>query len=325
MEFPSQLHAAVEAQLSGLPVKRLTSLVSKLSERYRTGQTFPEKTYIGSYEEALAYAVFRMPATYAAIYFAALQAMERLPVLKIETLLDLGAGPGTAIWVAAALWPALKHITLIERDQHMIELGQKLCAYSRIFPEGRLDWIKGDIRDGWEIEPYDAVVAAYILNELPRESRDVFVERLWESTGNLLIIIEPGAPAGFLNIKEARNRLLKEGARIAAPCPHDEPCPIGEDDWCHFSRRVARSSLHRQVKGGELSYEDEKFAFICASRTEGLAVEGVVLRHPQIRKGHIYLKMCTPGGLVDTVVSRRDKEEFRKARELQWGSIIKGE
>jgi ribosomal protein RSM22 (predicted rRNA methylase) len=80
--------------------------------------------------------------------------------------------------------------------------------------------------------------------------------------------------------------------------------------------------VHRQVKSGELSYEDEKFSFVCVSRSESTAVEGLVIRHPQIRKGHIYLKLCTPDGLVNKIISRRDKDMFRKAREMEWGSII---
>lgn len=324
MEFPSQLHAAIEEQLSGLPVKKLAVLTEKISGRYRSGEPSREKVCMDSYQDALAYAVFRMPATYAAIYFSIEQAMERLPDLEIKTLLDAGAGPGTAMWAASPLWPALDHITLIERDQNMIELGRKLCARSGMFSKEQVNWIKADIRDGWEIKPYDAVIAAYVLNELPQESRAAFVERMWKSTAQLLIIIEPGTPAGFLNIKQVREQLLDQGASIVAPCPHEKPCPIQDNDWCHFSRRVARSGLHRQVKGAELSYEDEKFSFLCLSRTKGMDVDGRVIRHPQIRKGHIYLNLCTPDGLVNTVVRRRDKEMFRKARELKWGSIING-
>ena len=38
------------------------------------------------------------------------------------------------------------------------------------------------------------------------------------------------------------------------------------DDWCHFTCRVARSRLHKLLKGGEAPYEDEKFAFLAVAR-----------------------------------------------------------
>ena len=34
----------------------------------------------------------------------------------------------------------------------------------------------------------------------------------------------------------------------------------------------------------------------CLVRAEQ-AIKGLVIRHPQIRKGHIHFKFCTPGGL----------------------------
>ena len=43
----------------------------------------------------------------------------------------------------------------------------------------------------------------------------------------------------------------------------------------------------------EMGYEDEKFAFTAFSRYEGEAFQGRVIRHPQIRKGHVRLRLCT--------------------------------
>lgn len=82
-----------------------------------------------------------------------------------------------------------------------------------------------------------------------------------------MVLIEPGTPEGYLRIREARGQLIDAGMTVAAPCPHDGTCPIEVgQDWCHFSARVSRSSLHRQVKGGSLPYEDEKFSYVAATR-----------------------------------------------------------
>jgi len=130
------------------------------------------------------------------------------------------------------------------------------------------------------------------------------------------VIIEPGTPAGFSRIRQARQQLIAGGAHIVAPCP------MGENDWCHFAQRVARSQLQRQVKQAALSYEDEKFSYVVASRSQASPIEGRVIRHPQIRPGHIQLELCTPQGLSSSVVTRKDKEAFREARDIAWGDSI---
>ena len=71
-----------------------------------------------------------------------------------------------------------------------------------------------------------------------------------------------------------------------------------------------------------MSYEDEKFSFVTASRLEGYPIQGRVLRHPQVRKGHIILECCTSEGLITKTVTRKEKEMYRIARNLMWGSAL---
>jgi ribosomal protein RSM22 (predicted rRNA methylase) len=322
MELPLHLHTAIEKELTLQPTNRLAALTAEISKNYRAGTPLNGGKYLRSQEDVIAYAAFRLPATFAAVYSAISQAKDRSPNWNPKTLLDVGAGPGTAMWAASTLWTELEHITLLEREEYMIDLGKRLSAYSPLTSVQKAKWMSVDLTGAWEVFPHDLVIASYLLNELPQDSREAFIRRLWKSTDGMLIIIEPGTPAGFLRIKQAREQLITEGAKTIAPCPHDKPCTIAEDDWCHFSQRVTRTRLHRQVKVGELSYEDEKFSFLCMSRMGGTTVKGIVVRHPQVRKGHIHLKFCTPGGLTSTVVTRKDKDLFRNARELRWGSIV---
>ena len=57
---------------------------------------------------------------------------------------------------------------------------------------------------------------------------------------------------------------------------------------------MSRSSLHRQVKGGSLAYEDEKFSYLVAARFTAAPGASRVVRRPQIRKGQVLLELCTP-------------------------------
>ncbi|KAI8472825.1 MAG: mitochondrial small ribosomal subunit Rsm22-domain-containing protein, partial [Monoraphidium minutum] len=64
---------------------------------------------------------------------------------------------------------------------------------------------------------YDCVVGSYVLSEVagPRE-RAALVARLWSLTGGVLVLVEPGTPAGFANIAEARAAVLTAEGRKAA-------------------------------------------------------------------------------------------------------------
>ena len=322
LELPKDLSNAVKIELSVLSPKILTKLASELSDRYRTNQPSSGKSFLKSREDVDAYAAFRMPATFAAVYSALKQVQEGLPNWNPQTLLDVGAGPGTVMWSAAAIWPDLNAVTLLEREESMIALGKRLAKYSSSKSIQEAMWTKIDITGDWGTTSHDIVTASYVFGELNEQHRETFIRKLWQVTSGILIIIEPGTPAGFSRIKQAREQLIAEGGIPIAPCPHNMACPMANDDWCHFSQRVSRSRLHRQVKAGELSYEDEKFSFIAVSRMTGKPIPGRILRHPQVNKGHIRFESCTPDGVSNMIISRKDKELYRKAKDLSWGSAL---
>ena len=54
----------------------------------------------------------------------------------------------------------------------------------------------------------ELVLCSYCLNELSQSGRKAAVNRLWESTERLLLIVEPGTPEGYANILSAREQLL---------------------------------------------------------------------------------------------------------------------
>lgn len=323
MELPSDLQAAIAGELGSVSAKGLAKSVAELSQRYRTGNGQPSGgRFLHAEADIAAYAAFRLPATFAAVYAALSQVHHQLPNWTPRHVLDVGAGPGTATWAASTLWPHLERVTLLEREERMIALGKRLAAQSAATAVQEAYWQKADITDAWEVASPDLVIASYVIGELPEDRCAALIRKLWDSTSGTLVIIEPGSPAGFKRIRQAREQLLLAGATLIAPCPHDRPCPLSGDDWCHFSQRVARSSLHRQVKAGELGYEDEKFSFVSVSRAPGAPIYGRVIRHPQIRSGHIHFKLCTDEGLKNSTITRKDRELFRAARDWQWGSPV---
>lgn len=170
------------------------------------------------------------------------------------------------------------------------------------------------------LDATDLVTVSYVLNELTPEARTALVDTAARAA-QAVVIVEAGTPDGYARVIEARDRLIAAGLTVAAPCPHSDACPIEPGtDWCHFSARVSRSSLHRKVKGGSLPYEDEKFSYVVATRFTPRPVEARVTRRPQIRKGQVLLELCTRDeALQRATVTKRHGALYRAARDTDWG------
>lgn len=319
MDLPVELRqalAAVATRQGGYEIVRTSHA---LSRRYRDATLAPEQSRLLGNDDVAAYVTSRMPATWAALSAGMSAARHRVPELSVRTQLDVGAGPGTATWAARAIWPELGHVTALERSRTMVRMGKELMRSMDLPPV--VEWKEGDAASILPETTFDLVTAGYVLNEMPVTATPM-IERLWNATGGLLLVVEPGTPDGFERIRQVRARLIELGARLAAPCPHERGCPMSGGNWCHFAQRVSRSSLHRRAKGGQLAYEDEKFSYVAATRFEVGPIAGRVLRHPSVRTCNIGLEVCAPQGLIQCTVSRRDGEEYRTARALKWGSAI---
>lgn len=319
MELPSVVQDCVLLAAQGVPMTQLARAAEALSGRYRS-EVMDGAWHVPDDLAARAYLTVRFPATFAAVA-AAMQAAALLrPDFAPLSQLDVGSGPGTAFWAAQSVWPELKRATLWEGSASMREWGERLARYSPVSSE----WHSVDVRRSLpESGRFDLVTLAYVLNELNPTERASLITDLWARTDGLLLIVEPGTTAGWQRILELRKHLLDAGASLLAPCPHAQTCPVHAPDWCHFSVRVARSSLHRRGKGAELSYEDEKFIYLAVSRTAGESVAGRVLSVPHRRSGLVQLKLCTAAGTLEQrTLSKRDGERFKQARKLEWGDAL---
>lgn len=230
------------------------------------------------------------------------------PGWKPRSLLDVGAGPGVAAWAALEQWPSLAEVTLVEVEPEMLAAGRELL------PDAR--WAQGDVGDARG--PADLVLVSYVLGELP----DPVAARLWEESVDMIAFVEPGTPAGYRRILDARAAVIEAGGFTVAPCPHDLPCPLPPNDWCHFAVRLPRSKLHRRAKGVELGYEDEKFSYAVLSREPVPRAAARIIRRPQVRSGHVILATCEPDGIHTRTVSRKQGLLYREAKGAAWGDTL---
>jgi ribosomal protein RSM22 (predicted rRNA methylase) len=317
-DLPAELSAALNAKLQGLSRSDAAARAALISRTYRDGGG---SGAITTEADALAYALARMPATYAAVT-ASLNALREVhPDFAPQNLLDVGAGPGTATWAAAEAFSSLESFTLLDANRALRALALDLVGGS-----GRLRGIgyhHGSARTALADAPAaDLVVASYVIAEIGDAEQAALAELLWAKTSGTLLVVEPGTPAGYARIIALRARLIAAGAHVAAPCPHDGPCPLHAPDWCHFTQRLPRSRAHMQVKGVELPFEDEKFSYVALTRASVARHPARVLAQPVVSKIEVAAKLCTPDGLVLAKVPHRSKADYARARRWRWGDAV---
>ncbi len=320
MELPAVLRQAVDAALEGVALTDLQRASDFLSRRYRA-EMRDGRLHISDELAAKAYLAARLPATYAAVRTSFESAADLCDAFAPQTMLDVGAGPGTALWAAKQCWPTLESATMIEASASIRAVGSTLARNSGF---SSLDWQSGDVvKDRLDFPQADLVSIAYVLDELAPEERRKLVTRLWAATGQMLVIVEPGTPAGWQRIVDARATLIDEGAAIVAPCSHHLACPLTAPDWCHFSRRVARSRIHRMTKSAEVPWEDEKYIYLAVTREASTPIEAWVIAPTRTGGGKVSLKLCSKNGSVDErLVTKRDGDFFRWARRADWGDAF---
>ena len=315
MTLPSELSAARDRLLEGVSRRGLRDQATALSQRYRN--------LAGAHaqqSELLAYTVTRMPATYAAVAAVLDELSIRMPEFSPRTLLDLGSGPGTATWAAATTFGQLDSVTTIEREPGFTALAVALAENHPLL--SRTTRLEADLEKSPSISAhFDLVTAAFVLAEISSDRQAVMIAAAWNAAG-ILVLVEPGTPAGFSRILAARTQIIALGGKLVAPCPHDGPCPLSGDDWCHFAVRLPRERDHREVKNAAAPFEDEKYAYAVFSRDPVAAISGRILRPPKVTKADITADLCTPAGLTAVRILARDRESHRRSRKWRWGTAL---
>lgn len=320
MELPAALRQAVDAELQGVALADLQRASAILSRRYRA-ETRDGKWHLSDELAAYAYLAARLPATFAAVTSALQETAHICDAFAPRTHLDIGAGPGTALWAASSVWPQIEQSRLLEGSSAIRSVGERLSAQISV---ADVQWVAADVTTGLkDAKASDLVTLAYVLDELSETARQKLVAQLWSLTEGLFVIVEPGTPAGWQRILDARAQLQALGAHIAAPCTHSQSCAVQAPDWCHFSRRVARTKIHRMTKEADVPWEDEKFSYLAVSRQPVVLGGQRVLMQPKIGGGKVAVKLCNLDGTVtEKLITKRDKTLFAQARRADWGDLI---
>jgi ribosomal protein RSM22 (predicted rRNA methylase) len=289
-----------------------------ISDAYRAGGS---SEIIRSDIDALAYAVVRLPATYAAVRAALAHTVEIAPEFKPQSILDMGCGPGTAAWAGLDIWPSVTKATLVDRNPRLLDFARELGGSHRT----GINFIQGEMAQSVGTPPQaDVVMASYALTEIPAAGLNGILSSLWDHAQKMLVIVEPGTVTGFQRILAYRNALLAQGAHIIAPCSHESLCPlVGQERWCHFGVRLPRSRDHLIVKDADVPFEDEKYCYLVAGKGLGrITTRRRVLATPKVNKAAVTLTLCAPERVEERTVERRQKGAYKSAKRLGWGDTI---
>lgn len=321
--LPAELSAAISAQLRERPRKALAERAKRMSSGFRARRTTRET--IRDAEDALAYALSRLPATYAADAAALGKLCEEAPDFQPRSLLDLGSGLGAASFAAMEVWPRIESVAMLDRSAQFLNVAKSFVQGSSrpalanaVFIESDMEALAGP--QG----PYDLIVMSYSATELADHQLTPVLAAVWRRCAGALVVVEPGTPRDYARLMAVRAALLQMGAHIALPCPHERPCPLRPPDWCHFAARLPRSRDHKLVKGASAPFEDEKFSYLVAGRDARLFAPAParVLQRPRSLKYGLSLKLCLASGIRETTILKGDKAQYGRIRKTFWGDRI---
>jgi ribosomal protein RSM22 (predicted rRNA methylase) len=315
--FPD-FSALLQECLVGVSRRELAGRAERLSAHYRAGGA--SAAVVRDHHDGLAYALVRMPATFAAVS-RVMRMLAEDTDFDPKTMLDLACGPGTASFAAALQWPRLQERILVDQNGALLGVARTLNQASATGAVGAIRYLQQRLETTSQLPAADLVIMSYALVEMAPAQIPTLVGSLWQLSAGRLILVEPGTPLGFGRIRLARDVLIAAGARIHFPCPHEAPCPMQEPDWCHFAQRLPRSRDHLALKAANVPFEDEKYSYLVAGRERPTkAIEGRVLRVVKRDRASVHLELCTPTGLARRVVSRRAAgAEFGRWKKLVGG------
>ncbi len=250
----------------------------------------------------------------------------------VESVVDFGGGPGTFLFALSKFKTPSKY-TNVERSDAFIGVMNVLVEefLSSSIPHVHVDSISSNYLklESQKIPANDLCVFSYTFCEC--DNSLACLSALVEGS-KMVLIIEPGTPAGFTNIIHARDKLIEEGFSDIAPCTASNGfCPLrdSKSDWCHFIERLERSRVQKHLKKGELGYEDEKYSYLLMSKQPihsparpvrtvlpgGLHRSGGdgkrIISRPDITKYSVSFDVCSEKGGHIVVKKRENKGKFK--------------
>ncbi len=164
------LRAALAGLLDGPPPKQATQAVDRLIASYR-GETPTNAPILRDRSDVVAYAAYRMPATFEAVRSALDALVEAAPDWTPATHTDIGGGTGAASWAVAGAWAGPATTVLDWAEPGSLALGRELAEASGVPALRAARWERARSARALELAPADLITVSYVLTELPAAAR----------------------------------------------------------------------------------------------------------------------------------------------------------
>ncbi len=321
-------------------VMRYGNSLRELQRGLTGNRELPGSGYLEHSDQLAVYTLYYWPISFVQTFLALSEIAQRGKLPRIETLFDLGSGPGPNSF--AALEFGAKKCSLLDSSERALNtaltLAERIISNTSNFSIScvNLETMPDDALPG-AAEACDLIIASHSINELWKNEPDAASRRerllrnAWEQLApdGLLLVIEPSDMVTSRPALLLRDRLLTSlpDAECVAPCPGSNPCPMlqkGEARTCHSTwlweppqpvAELARAAgLDRDaVKATWYALKKSKTrqtasADPCSAFGDtASALEGRIVSEPMLNKaGRIRYLVCTETGLKTVSAARTD-------------------
>ncbi len=317
-------------------IKSLATSVLKLSKLLTKDRESLPVAYLKDPELRLAYLRYYLPSNMKKVHLA-LTDLSLHPewLLSRDKLrvLDLGAGPGTALLGLLAFFaqraqrPALTCVA-VDRVSENLRIAEDLFNSYRTNKKlnASLKTLRADIESSELLneDAFDLIIFSNVLNELWPFDEDRVARRigLVETVTGLnlaphgsCIIIEPALRETSRELLEVRDGLAEKGFFIFSPCLASTRCPAFQNlkDWCHEDIPWDPPALIKDIdRLTGLRKDSLKFSYLVL-RKDSRSLSDMfgpdsfrVVSEPLVTKGKIEFFLCGLHGRK--LVTRLDRD-----------------
>ncbi len=274
-------------------LKKQILALEELFSMFTTERTRMRRTsYLDIPKYRNAYLRYHVPLNFARAACALTQVRKVYPeVDRLEEIVDLGAGPGSASLASLYTLPPTpaRRYTLYDRSRAALKVARHLLDSNAKRGDAKSPAVTEIRTHAASLPPLPRIPSAalvwmsMLLNELGVGDRKGptltnLAARLTTEIppGSVLLLVEPALRAPGRDLLRLHDALVLSRAwQVLAPCTHNRECPllrVKGNSWCHFHFEWQPAEYVRRVAAPlGLSPSSSSLAFLAVKRTDSIS------------------------------------------------------